>query len=76
MIAAVVHFARGAPIAQWWLSAIWVLTLAAAAFLMVSTWRFYSFKELDFRARRPARIIVLLGLVIAGIVFFLTSCCL
>jgi len=70
VIAAVVHFARGAPLAQWWLSAIWVLTLAAAAFLMVSTWRFYSFKELDFRARRPARIIVLVGLLIAGIVFF------
>jgi CDP-diacylglycerol--serine O-phosphatidyltransferase len=37
---------------------------------MVSTWRFYSFKDIDFRTRQPFRLIVLLGLLFAGVWFF------
>jgi CDP-diacylglycerol--serine O-phosphatidyltransferase len=37
---------------------------------MVSTWRFYSFKDIDFRSRQPFRLIVLFGLLFAGIWFF------
>jgi CDP-diacylglycerol--serine O-phosphatidyltransferase len=70
VVAAVVHFAKGDPVLSWWLAVIWLLLLLAAGYLMVSTWRFYSFKELDFRSRHPFRIIVLVGAVIAGIAFF------
>src|SRR5437660_11947901 len=41
VIAAVVHFAGGDPIAVWWLSLIWMALVLSCAFLMVSTWRFY-----------------------------------
>jgi len=32
---------------------------------MVSTWRFYSFKDIDFRSRRPFRLILVIALLIA-----------
>ena len=67
VIAAIVHFTNGAPITTWWMALVWSALVAAAAYLMVSTWRFYSFKDLDFRSRHPARIIVILGMVIAGV---------
>jgi len=70
VIAAVVHFAKGDPLFTWWLSLIWVLLLLAAGFLMVSTWRFYSFKDLDLRSRHPFTVIVLVGVLIAAIAFF------
>ncbi len=63
-IAATVHLADGAPLNTWWLSAIWVAFIFAAAFLMVSTWRFYSFKGIDFRSRRSFRLLpIFAGLV-------------
>jgi CDP-diacylglycerol--serine O-phosphatidyltransferase len=37
---------------------------------MVSTWRFYSFKDIDFRSRHPFRLILLLGALFAGIWYF------
>jgi CDP-diacylglycerol--serine O-phosphatidyltransferase len=70
VIAAIVHFSKGEPLFTWWLAVIWLLLLAAAGFLMVSTWRFYSFKELDLRSKHPFTIIVLIGLLIAGIALF------
>jgi len=70
VIAAVVHFSAGYPLV-WWGSAItWMMIIVAAAYLMVSTWRFYSFKGVDFRSRRPFRLIVLIGLLFAAIWFF------
>ena len=39
-------------------------------YLMVSTWRFYSFKDIDFRSRQPFQLIVLFGALFAGIWFF------
>ncbi len=70
VIAAVVHFARGFPLTLWWLSPIWLALLVAAGFLMVSTWRFYSFKDIDLRAGHPFRTIVLVGSLLAAIFLF------
>jgi CDP-diacylglycerol--serine O-phosphatidyltransferase len=70
VLAAVVHFAKGDPVLSWWLAVIWLLLLLAAGFLMVSTWRFYSFKDIDLRARHPFTMIVLVGALIAAIAFF------
>jgi len=70
VIAAVVHFSKGDPLFTWWLSAVWLLLLLAAGFLMVSTWRFYSFKELDLRSRHPFTVIVLVGGLIASVALF------
>jgi CDP-diacylglycerol---serine O-phosphatidyltransferase len=70
VIAAVVHFQGGDPIASWYTALTWLAMVAAVAYLMVSTWRFYSFKEIDFRSRHPFRVIILLGALFAGIWFF------
>jgi CDP-diacylglycerol--serine O-phosphatidyltransferase len=70
VLAAVVHFSHGQPIVTFWLSAIWLLLVVAASFLMVSTWRFYSFKDIDFRSRHPFRTIILIGALIAGVWYY------
>jgi CDP-diacylglycerol---serine O-phosphatidyltransferase len=70
VIAAVVHFSGGEPIASWYTSVIWILMMVAVAYLMVSTWRFYSFKDIDFRARQPFRLVILFGALFAAIWFF------
>jgi CDP-diacylglycerol--serine O-phosphatidyltransferase len=70
VIAAVVHFSGGDPLV-WWGSAItWMFIVVVTAYFMVSTWRFYSFKDIDFRSRQPFRLIVLFGLLFAAIWFF------
>src|SRR5438876_5868988 len=51
VIAAVVHFSGGDPIVRWGYAVAWIVIVVVAAYLMVSTWRFYSFKDIDFRAR-------------------------
>ena len=69
MIVAVVH-GFGRPIFNWWLAAIWLLLVGLVGFLMVSTWRFWSGKEINLSRRHPVRWILLLGLVIYLLVFF------
>jgi CDP-diacylglycerol--serine O-phosphatidyltransferase len=70
VIAAVVHFTGGEPLVWWGSSVVWLLVLVIDAYLMVSTWRFYSFKDIDLRARQPFRLIVLFCLLLAAIWFF------
>lgn len=69
-IAAIVHFALGEPIKVWWLGAIWLSFVVSLAFLMVSTWRFWSAKSIDFRSRHPFRLILIIGIIIAAIWFY------
>ncbi len=60
-VAAVVYAADCVPL-QWWpLSAAWLGLLALLSFLMVSTWRYPSFKELNLLQPRSPLILVLLG---------------
>jgi CDP-diacylglycerol---serine O-phosphatidyltransferase len=70
VIAAVVHFSAGDPIQSWWTAVTWMLLVWAVAYLMVSTWRFYSFKDIDLRMRQPFRLIILFGLLFAAIWYF------
>ncbi len=70
VIAAVVHFQSGVPLDSWYKAITWLAMVAAVGYLMVSTWRFYSFKDIDFRSRRPFRLIILFGALFAGIWFF------
>jgi CDP-diacylglycerol--serine O-phosphatidyltransferase len=70
VIAAVVHFSDGNPVISWYTAVTWLLMVVAVSYLMVSTWRFYSFKDIDFRSRQPFRLIVIIGALIAGIWFF------
>jgi CDP-diacylglycerol--serine O-phosphatidyltransferase len=70
LVAAVVHGFIGLPIPTWWLSIIWGILVAFIGFLMVSTWRFWSGKEINLTGRQPFRWIVFLGLSIYLLVFF------
>ena len=70
VIAAVVHFSYGEPITSWYTALTWGLLLVAVAYLMVSTWRFYSFKDIDMRASRPFRLIILIALLFAAIRYY------
>ncbi|MGB8117080.1 MAG: CDP-diacylglycerol--serine O-phosphatidyltransferase [Candidatus Sulfotelmatobacter sp.] len=70
VIAAVVHFVSGTPLESWYTAVTWLAMVAAVGYLMVSTWRFYSFKDIDFASRRPFRLIILLAALIAAIWFF------
>jgi CDP-diacylglycerol--serine O-phosphatidyltransferase len=60
VIAATVHLVGGQPINFWWLSLIWMALVFLVGFLMVSTWRFYSFKDLNLRNRHPFQVLILI----------------
>ncbi|HXE90370.1 MAG TPA: phosphatidylcholine/phosphatidylserine synthase [Terriglobales bacterium] len=70
VVAATVHLSGGVPLTEWWISGLWLLLVVSLAFLMVSTWRFYSSKDIDLRRQRPFRNIVFLGLLFAAIWFY------
>src|SRR5215469_8833303 len=61
VIAAVVHFEFGDPIQSPYTALAWLALVTTVGYLMVSTWRFYSFKDIDFRSRHPFRLIVILA---------------
>jgi len=70
VIAAVVHYSAGDPIESWWTSLTWLLLIVAVAYLMVSTWRFYSFKDIDLRVRQPFRLIIVFAALFAAVWYF------
>jgi CDP-diacylglycerol---serine O-phosphatidyltransferase len=70
VIAAVVHFTLGEPLVSSYMALAWSAMVTTVGYLMVSTWRFYSFKDIDFRSRHPFRLIVLLAALFALIFFF------
>src|SRR5579864_115348 len=70
VVAAVVHFASGEPLTSWYTALTWVAMVTTVGYLMVSTWRFYSFKDIDFRSRHPFRLIILLAALFYGIWLF------
>ncbi len=68
VLAAVIHFEGGSPIHNVWMSLLWLGLVAFTGFLMVSSWRFWSGKEIDMGARKPGRLLVLLVVIIGVIV--------
>jgi CDP-diacylglycerol---serine O-phosphatidyltransferase len=70
VIVAVIHFFRGIPISIAWVALIWMALVGLIGFLMVSTWRFWSGKEINLSNRHPFQWIVLIGLVLYALVFF------
>src|SRR5437763_12551735 len=70
VIAAAVHFQHGEPLPWWGTSLPWLVVIVITAYLMVSTWRFYSFKDINLHARQPFRLIVIFGLLLSGLLLF------
>jgi CDP-diacylglycerol--serine O-phosphatidyltransferase len=67
MVAAVVFASGGEPLEWWPLSAAWMGLLTLLGFLMVSTWRYHSFKGVSLSKAYSPLLIVLLGALIYGI---------
>jgi CDP-diacylglycerol--serine O-phosphatidyltransferase len=64
VIAAIVHaFHRSGPLLDWRWSVAWLLMAAALGGLMVSTIRYYSFKDLPWTRKQPAFLILFLILI-------------
>lgn len=60
-VAAVVYAAEAVPIQFWPLTVIWLATLVLLSFLMISTWRYRSFKDLNLLRPRSPLTVVLFG---------------
>jgi CDP-diacylglycerol--serine O-phosphatidyltransferase len=60
-VAAAVYAFYGAPIGYWPIAVVWLGLLALLGFLMVSTWRYYSFKGLSLRQPRTPLIVIAVG---------------
>lgn len=67
MVAAVVWACDSQPLAWWPLSVAWLGLLLLLGFLMVSTWRYYSFKGISFSKAYSPLIIILVGGFIYGV---------
>jgi CDP-diacylglycerol--serine O-phosphatidyltransferase len=70
VLASVVHFRSGQPLTIWWVAPVWFFLIVVVALLMVSTWRFYSFKDLNLRNRHRFQTLILVCGVVALIWFF------
>ena len=69
VVAAGVHFFAGDPLVSAYTAMPWAAMVTTVGYLMVSTWRFYSFKDINFRSPHPFRLIVLLA-ALFGLIFF------
>jgi CDP-diacylglycerol--serine O-phosphatidyltransferase len=63
-VAAVIYAAGSEPVHSWIISAVWLALLGLLSFLMVSTWRYPSFKDLSLTHPRSPLTIVLMGVLI------------
>ncbi|MFN7932588.1 MAG: phosphatidylcholine/phosphatidylserine synthase [Bryobacteraceae bacterium] len=64
MVASVVYAADCVPISNWIIAAFWLALMGLLSFLMVSTWRYRSFKDFTLtRPRSPLSVVVLASLI-------------
>ncbi len=66
LVAAVVYSFDSEPLVWWPASVVWLGLLLLLGFLMVSTWRYYSFKGINLNKAYSPLIIILLG----GLIYF------
>jgi CDP-diacylglycerol--serine O-phosphatidyltransferase len=79
LLAATVHFFNSYPVEAWWFAILWLMLVGLAGFLMVSTWRFWSGKEINLSRRHPFQLLGLIAVVVyvalrySSVVFFLAA---
>jgi CDP-diacylglycerol---serine O-phosphatidyltransferase len=61
LLASTVHFFGGYPVQVWWVAITWLAIIGLAGFLMVSTWRFWSGKEINLSRRHPFQLLFLMA---------------
>lgn len=62
LLASTVHFFGAYPNQAWWIAILWLVLVGVCGFLMVSTWRFWSGKEINFSRRHPFQILIPLAI--------------
>jgi CDP-diacylglycerol--serine O-phosphatidyltransferase len=67
-LASTVHLCYGYPVLSWWIAIPWLALVGLSGFLMVSTWRFWSGKEINFSRSHPFQILFVLSIVVYVIV--------
>lgn len=70
LLAASVHFFGAYPNQAWWVAILWLLLVGTCGYLMVSTWRFWSGKEINLSRSHPFQILLLLAVVLFLILRF------
>jgi CDP-diacylglycerol--serine O-phosphatidyltransferase len=63
VIASVIHFENGSPISDPRLSVVWLCLILFTGFLMVSSWRFWSGKELSLGSRHSFQLVAVVAAV-------------
>jgi CDP-diacylglycerol--serine O-phosphatidyltransferase len=70
LLAATVHLCYGYPVEAWWIALLWLALVGMSGFLMVSTWRFWSGKEISLSRRHPFQVLFLIAFVLFFILKF------
>lgn len=70
VLASIVHGFRGSPIYNPWISLVWLSLILFTGVLMVSSWRFWSGKELTLGGKHPFQYVVLLVFVVVVVVAY------
>ena len=63
LLASTVHLCYGIPNQYWWIAIPWLILVGLTGFLMVSTWRFWSAKEINFSQSHPFQMLVLVAII-------------
>lgn len=70
LVVGVIYASGSTPLHWWILSVMWLALLGLLAFLMVSTWRYPSFKDLSLTKPRSPFTFLMLGILIWMIFFY------
>lgn len=70
VIAATVHVFGGTPIFNGIIAGAWIFLVGLVGFLMISTWRFWSGKEISLTGRHPFQLLILIGAIVCVVVLF------
>jgi CDP-diacylglycerol---serine O-phosphatidyltransferase len=57
-----VHLCYGIPNQYWWIAIPWLILVGLTGFLMVSTWRFWSAKEINLSQSHPFQMLFLVAI--------------
>lgn len=70
VLAAVVFFFDGSPVYDPRMSVLWLGLILGTGFLMVSSWRFWSGKEIDFNDPHPIRLVAIMTAVVVALLMY------
>ena len=70
VLAAVIYFFDGSPVYDPRMSILWLGLILGTGFLMVSSWRFWSGKEIDFTDPHPIRLVAVMSAVVVLLLMY------